>query len=211
MRRLSFVLLVLSAASSADAQIIRQRYSLGAPTAWFSLGAGAQQGFSVTDGTTKTTWDFGNGTQYIATLEKAFSGGTTVGLRGTHSKVPLRYGTSALATDADANVSQFMGTVHVAGSTGFHSVLELSAGATMYSNFRAQSDGRQLTPTSPDLDFAFAFGYGFGYSFSSKFSIDIVQDLTTSIHQKTGLNAGDDSTVRLHGTRVMGRFGLGGR
>lgn len=210
MRRLLFVIIALSAASSAGAQIIRPRFGLGAPKAWVSLGAGAQQGFSVTDGTTASVWDFGNSTQFVATLEKAFSGGNTVGLRGATSKVPLRYSGGGLSTDAEANVSQFMATVHIAGNTGFHSVLELSAGATMYSNFRAGTDGRKLAPASPDYDFSFAFGYGFGYSFNSKFSIDIVQDLTTSIHQKTGLSAGDDSTVRLHSTRVMGRFGLGG-
>ena len=210
MRRLFFIILALSAASSAGAQIIRPRYGLQQPKAWVSLGAGAQQGFTVNDGSTGNVWQFGNGTQYIATLEKAFSGGNTVGLKGTHSKVPLRYSGSALTTDADANVSSLVGVVHIAGGTGFHSVLELSAGATMYSNFRAQNDGRKLEPAAPDYDFSFAFGYGFGYSFNSRFSIDIVQDLTTSIHQKTGLNAGDDTTVRLHTTRVMGRFGLGG-
>lgn len=209
MRFLPFVILALSAASSAGAQIIRPRYGLAEPKAWASLGAGVQQGFSVTDGSTGTVWRFGNGTQYIASLEKAFSGGNTIGVKGAHSKVPLTFSGGALTTEADANVSQLMGVIHIAGNTGFHSVLELSAGATMYSNFRARDDGRKLAPASPDYDFSFAFGYGFGYSFSSTFSIDIVQDLTTSIHQKTGLSAGDDSTVRLHSTRVMGRFGLG--
>ena len=88
--------------------------------------------------------------------------------------------------DADADVSQLLGTLHVANGTGFHSVLELSAGATMYSRFAARSDGRKLNNESNDLDFSFSFGYGFGYAFSPTFSVDIVQDLATALHQKTG-------------------------
>lgn len=213
MRRLPFVLLaLLLVQADAGAQIIRQRYQLNGPSAWVSVGAGIQQGFTVTDGTTNRLWEFSDATEYSASLEKTLSGGASIGLRGGTAKVPLRYsavgGSSLMSTDADANVSHLFGTLHVANGREFHSVLELSVGATVYSNFRARDDGRKLDPISPDADFAFAFGYGFGYAFSPNFSIDIVQDQTTSLHQKTGLSAGDNSSVRIQGTRLVGRIGL---
>jgi hypothetical protein len=107
-------------------------------------------------------------------------------------------------------VSQIYATLHVASGRELHSVLELSAGTTVYSNFRARSTGAGLPPASPDADFSFAFGYGLGYAFSPAFSIDVVQDITTALHQRTGLSAGDNSSIRISGTRLVARFGLGG-
>ena len=211
MRRLLLVLLMFLASSGAGAQIIRPRYQLQAPAAWISLGAALQQSWSVSDGATGSRWEFGNATTYQASLERALSGGATIGVRGSTGNVPLRYVVPAVTTEADANVSQLFGTLHVANGREFHTVLELSAGATMYSNFRARNGGAKLGPDTPDTDFSFAYGYGFGYSFSPAFSIDVVQDVTTALHQKTGLSAGDDSSVRIQGTRIVARIGLGGR
>jgi hypothetical protein len=218
-RRLQFAtisLLLLLASRSAEAQIIRPRFQLSQPTAFISLGVGLQQGWSVNDGASNSLWQFGDATQYVASIEKSASGGVSLGLRGSYSRVPLVYrslvgGDVLVEEDADADVSQLFGTLHVASGRGFHSVLELSAGATMYSKFTARSDGRQLNTESNDLDFAFAFGYGFGYAFSPNFSVDVVQDVATSLHQKAGLSAGQESSTRLHGTRLVGRFGFGGR
>jgi hypothetical protein len=201
--------------ANADAQIIRSRFQLSQPAAWLTLGMGLQQGWTVIDGSTKTRWQFSNATQYVGGLEKALSGGANIGLRGSYSRVPLQDqslvgGDVLVAEDADADVSQLFGTLRVATGSGFHSVLELSAGATMYSNFKARVDGRKLEPLASDIDFSFAFGYGFGYSFSREFTIDMVQDVTTTLHQKTGLSAGDESSVRTQGTRLVARFGLGG-
>jgi hypothetical protein len=151
----------------------------------------------------------------VASLERTLSGGATLGLQGTHARVPLRYGTLAGGsvvsyTDADANVSQLFAKLHVSSGREFHSVLELGAGATRYSNFRERGTGAALRPSAADTDFTFAFGYGFGYNFSPTFAIDVVQDLTTVLHQKTGLSAGDNSSARINGTRFVVRFGLGG-
>ena len=209
MRRLLFVLLIPMASTSAGAQIGRSRYPLGAPTAFVSLGAALQQGWSVTDGSTGSRWEFGSATPFEASLEKAVSGGISFGVRGSTGKVPLRYVVPAMTTEADATVSQLFGTLHVSNGSQFHSVLELSAGATLYSDFRSRANGNKLGPDTADPDFSFAFGYGFGYAFSPVFSIDVVQDVTTALHQKTGLSAGDDSSVRIQGTRIVGRFGLG--
>ena len=211
MRRLLFVLLIPLASSNAGAQIVRSRYSLRAPTAFVSLGAALQQGWSVTDGSTGSRWEFGSATPFEVSLEKALSGGASFGVRGSTGKIPLRYVVPAVTTEADATVSQLFATLHVANGQQFHTVLELSAGATLYSDFRSRTGGIKLGPDASDADFSFAFGYGFGFAFSPAFSIDVVQDVTTALHQKTGLSAGDDSSVRIQGTRIVGRFGLGGR
>jgi hypothetical protein len=212
-RRILVLSLLPLLSATANAQIIRGGLRLQEPSAWVSLGAASLSGFTVTDGSTGSVWQFGNATQYTASLEKTLSGGTTLGLQGSTARVPLGYSRlgSPTPTDADANVSQLMALLHVASGRELHSVLELSAGATVYSNFRARSTGIALPPTSRDADLTFAFGYGLGYAFNSSFSIDVIQDLTTALHQKDGLSAGDNSSVRINGTRIVARFGLGGR
>ena len=210
MRRSSFALLALFIAGDAGAQIIRPGMRFGEPSAWVSFGAALASEFDVRDGTSNSLWQFGDATQYAASIEKPISGsGVTLGVRGTHARVPLRY-SGNVVTDADANVSQVMAVLHVASGREFHSVLELSAGATIYSNFRSRTTDARLDPSS-DTDFAFGFGYGFGYNFSPTFAIDVIQDQSTSLHQKTGLSAGDGSSSRFTSTRIAARFGLGGR
>jgi hypothetical protein len=202
------ILLLLVPFLPVDAQIIRGGLRFQDPSAWVSAGVASLSGFTVTDGTTNSVWQFGNGTQYTASLEKTLSGGTTLGVQGTTARLPLAYSSPGNAVDADANVSQVAALLHVASGRELHSVLELSAGATIYSNFRARTSGAKLPPTSPDADFTFAFGYGLGYGFSPTFSIDVIQDLTTALHQRDGLSAGDNSSVRINGTRIVARFGF---
>ena len=148
--------------------------------------------------------------QYVASLEKTVSPGTTVGLRATHARTLLSYA-GATTTDADANVSQLFGMVRIANGQGLHSVLELSAGATVYSQFRARPDGAALSPSKPDADFAFAI-VCFGYAFSPAFPWTSYRDVTTSLHQKTGLSASDKISSKCAAPwHTAGRaLGLGG-
>ena len=210
MRRQFLALLPLVLAADAGAQIIRPGMRFREPAAWASFGAALQNTFDVRDGTTNSVWQFGDATQYAASLEKSISSGVSFGVRGTHARVPLFY-SGTTATEADANISQVMGVLHVASGREFHSVLELSVGATIFSNFRSRTTDQRLEPTSPDSDFTFAYGYGFGYNFSPTFAIDIVWDVSTALHQKTGLSAGAGSSNRLQSTRLVARFGLGAR
>jgi hypothetical protein len=196
--------------STADAQIVRSRFPIQDPPFWVSLGGTFQQAWVVKDGTTGSTWRFGNSVPWQASLERTINGGTSFGIRGSTGMIPLTYEGPLGTSEADANVSQLFGTIHVASGRAFHTVLELSAGTTIYSNFRDRLTSSKLGAASPDADFTFAFGYGFGYAFSPRFSIDVVQDITTAWHQKDGLLAGDDSSTRIHGTRLVGRLGLGG-
>jgi hypothetical protein len=211
-RRQFLALIPLVLGGSAGAQIIRPGMRFNEPSAWVSLGGGLQNGFDVHDGTTGSLWHFGDAPQYVASIEKALTSGVTFGVRGTAARVPLVYSTASFSTDADANVSQVMAVVHVASGREFHSILELGAGATIFSSFRSRTTDQRLDPLSPDADFAFSFGYGFGYNFSPTFGIDVmIQDLSTALHQTTGLNAGESTSNRTTTTRIVARFGLGGR
>jgi hypothetical protein len=195
----------------AGAQIIRGggRPSI-APSSTAGFGLALVQGWNVRDGASGASWDFGEAVHYGASLEKVVTDGVAVGLRATTASVPLRYTDATRAVDADANVSQLMASLHVASGSQFHGVFDLSAGATVYSSFRARTGGA-VGPGTADTDFNFGLGYGFGYAFSRRLSVEIIQDVTTVVHQKSGLAASDDSSVRVHGTRIMARFGLGGR
>ena len=205
------MLVLLLASNGAHAQIVRPRYQVNAPTAWASFSTALQQAFTVTDGSTGSVWQFGSATTYGGALEKVLANGIAVGVRGATAMVPLTYAGPVTSSDADARVSQLFGTLRLANGQGFHTVLELSAGATLYSEFRTRATSLKLPPANVDTDFSFAFGYGFGYAFSPRMSIDVVQDVTTAVHQKTGLSPSAESTTRIHGTRLTGRIGLGGR
>jgi hypothetical protein len=214
-RRLFFASLLALVAlpwQRSDAQIIRSpRFGARDPQLWVSGGVGLQQGWGLVDGTTGVVWDFSDAVHYGAALEKTITGGTSAGIRATMSRVPLDYRPTqgSGATEADATVSQVFALVHVASGRGLHSVLELGAGATIYSGFRERGSGNELRPDSRDVDLAFVFGYGIGYTFSRAFQVDVVQDLATSLHQKSGLSAGERSSVRISGTRLVARYGLG--
>ena len=131
-----------------------------------------------------------------------FSGGCEFSITG---------GDALFGADADGNVSQLLGSLHVTSGSQLHTVLELSAGATFYYNFSARGSDAPIGPRKADTDFSFGFGYGVGYNVSPRFSVDVVQDQITTLHQKTGLSAGESTSARLTTTRLVGRFGLGAR
>jgi hypothetical protein len=213
-RRLSLVLvpaLVALPLHESGAQIIRSgRIGLSDPKTWVSAGIGLQQGWTVVDGASSTRWDLGDAQGYGAAIERSLTGGVALGVRASTARVGLNYLEPAGATSADATVSQAFAMLHVTSGRDLHSVLELGAGATIYSDFRERGTGARLSPSTADGDFTFVFGYGIGYSFSRRFQVDVVQDLATAMHQKAGLAAGESSSVRISSTRLVARFGLGG-
>jgi hypothetical protein len=216
-RRLLLLALAVFIAPAAAAQIIRRGgMPFQEPATFVSFGVGLLQPWTVHDGTTSSQWELSDATQFAVALERNLGGGASLGVRGTTARVPLRYtsvigGEAINGADADGNVSQLLGSLHVIGGNRFHTVLELSAGATFYYNFSARDSDASIGPRSVDTDFSFGFGYGVGYNISPRFSVDVVQDQITTLHQKTGLSAGESTSARLTTTRIVGRFGLGAR
>ena len=218
MRRLSLALLTILVAlpvHRADAQIIRgDRFALRDPQTWVSAMYGWQEGWTVMDGRTNSRWDLGDTQQYGASIERAVMSGVTLGVRATTATPEVRYEAFDLPTTAgvaaETRVTQALGIVHVSTGRQLRSVFELGLGATIYSPIRHQASGETLGDTRTDSDFSFSFTYGLGYSLSRNFHVDVVQDLGTSLHQKTGLAAGEDRSARIRTTRLVARYGLGG-
>ena len=174
-----------------------------------------QQGFCDRD--TGDCWNFGSGPQWRASLEfpLGYGGGTTYGIVGTMSKTPLVYqgtglsSSSCLNCDADANVSQILGTLRMGGSSGFHQVIDLDAGVTLFSNFRETNTGTKLGTGKTTSNFTFAVAYGFGYGFSPRAQIFFTQEYALQILPR---EAGNPNNYAQQTTlRIGGRYGLGGR
>jgi hypothetical protein len=217
------VALLASLARPADAQILRvPRGATGEPVLWASAAIGLVQMQRVNDGTTQSQWAFGSALQYRGSLEFSIARGSTVGVSATYARVPLTYrsfsdlgiplpgGGTCVDCDAKADVTTIFGTFHGGGGAGFHQVIELAGGATMYRNFRTDDGNEQLPPTK-DTDFSFAFGYGFGYTVNRTVQLNLVQDAVLAVHQREGLSGGNSSTSQQYVTRLGVRLGVGSR
>jgi len=207
--------LLCSSAAAMQAQIIRPQLRT-TPTAWTSLAIGwtNQQGFCDRD--TADCYDFGSGPQWRASLEFPMGyGGTTFGVSGTLAKMPLVYQGSGLLTnscsrcDADATVSQIFGVLRMGGTTGFHQVIDLSAGMTMFNNFRRTDDGTKLGSGKTTQNFSFGIAYGFGYGFSPRTQIFFTQEYALEILPRQSGNP--NNYAQQTTLRIGGRYGLGGR
>ncbi|HEU4997194.1 MAG TPA: hypothetical protein VFT29_20395 [Gemmatimonadaceae bacterium] len=217
MRRVLLALAIsLVVTDTAAAQIIRPPARSGQASAWTSLSIGWLQQQGLCDRNSNDCWDFGSGPQWRASLEMPMGfGGTTVGLVGTIAKMPLIYNGSALSTnscagcDADATVSQVMANVRMGGGLGFHQVVDLSAGTTMFSNFRASNGGAKLGTGKMTQDFTFAVAYGFGYGMSPRTQFFFTQEFALLFLPRV---AGSNSNTAQQATLRLGaRYGLGGK
>ena len=216
MRRLTLALLTTLVAmplTGAHAQIIRGRFGLRDPQTWVSATVGWQNGWTVFDGETSSRWDLGDSQSYGGSIERIVANSVSLGVRASTAQPTVRY-TDASAPDlvrvADTRVTQALGIVHVSSGRDLRSVFELGLGATIYSDFRERGTDLRLGPSRNDADFAFMFVYGLGYSFTRNFHVDVVQDWGNSIHQKSGLTSGEDTSARLSSTRLVARYGFGG-
>lgn len=212
MIRRVLVALALSCTTAdlVHAQII-QPVRRSNPLAWTSLSIGWLQQGGFCDPESGACWDFGSAPQWRATLEFPAGTGATFGVAGTMSRMPLIYTGGILngcsRCDADANVSQIFALLHLGGGTGFHQVIDIAAGTTMFSNFRQSSDGAKLGSGKTVNDFSFAVGYGIGYGLSPRTQIMLVQDYGLIIHKR---NPGSSqNTAQQSNLRVGIRIGLG--
>lgn len=211
------LLMVLPAAAEAQFYPVQRE-----PTGWLSLGVGAFNAGEVDDGKTGTTWDFGNRTsaQYRLTLERALRGGMSYGLAGTFVRAPIQYssfavvpdlsGETCASCDAEVDIMSLYALFHAGGGAGFHQVIEAGVGVTSYQNFKRESDGVKLAPTSAERDFGFVFAYGFGYTLSPRSAVNLVQEYGFNLHESRGAPSGGSNSMRFGNTRLSFRVGLGG-
>lgn len=201
----------------ADGQVRRRVPRVPEPSAWVSLSAGLFNGNDVSDGSTGSTWDFGRAStpQFRLALERSISGTASIGATGTYARVPFTYiGTSrddsCTRCAAHLDVVSLGASFHVGGGTGFHQVLEGSAGVLQYRSLR-RDEGGALAPADGNIDPYFTFGYGFGYALSPAIQMSVVQDFGLALHERDGLSSEQSNTLRHRTIRVNFRYGFGSR
>jgi opacity protein-like surface antigen len=212
-RRLLMVGFLLVGAQTAQAQIIDAGGSgrrFGQPNTWVSLGIGWLQQGGLCDAGSNSCWDFGNAPQWRATLEYPMGRGATIGVAATTARVPMGY-TSTVACagscDADANVSQYLGQVHIGGGTGIQQAIDISAGMTVFTNFRENSTGTRLAPAKAVSNFTFAIGYGIAFPISQNFQMTLSQEYGQIIGKR--FPGRRSNSAQQNVTRLGARVGLG--
>ena len=208
-------------ASSADAQIMRVPQRGSQPVVWASASAGILQvQDDIIDGRTQSAWRFGTTLQYRGTIEMEVGGNGAVGFALGYANAPLTYAQSpgvnpapdcSSRCDAHAQIWSLMGAFHMGGGIGFHQIIDISAGVTVYRDFRSDELNSPLGPESPDKDLALSVGYGFGWGFTPRLQLMLVQDAAYTLHQRDGLSGGADNSTQIFTTRLGARIGLGSR
>jgi hypothetical protein len=142
---------------------------------WVGLTYGLFELGTYTDGKSNTTWNFGYTTSIAATLERALTAGTSVGLEAGFASPRLNYnpvgvfGTCAVACTAKADVTQFLATGRLGGGFfGFLSSLVVEAGVTQFANFRDATTNTRLTGMGGSWDPTFGTGYELGVSLTPR-------------------------------------------
>jgi hypothetical protein len=205
--------LLVAGAAVAEAQIIDPRGARGAgrPKAWTSLFAGWTNHNTLCEPESGACWEFGDALQWRGTLEFPVGNGVTLGAVGTMSRLPLRYHGGPLdscsACDADANVTQLLGQLRIGGGSGIHQVIDITAGKTLFSNFRT-TDGTQLNQGRSESNWTLGIGIGIGLPLSPRAQVILSQEYGIIIGERV---PGQSSNTAQHRTlRLGGRVGLGG-
>lgn len=226
MKRFSLAfLMVLLVATTATAQ--PRRVFTADPDYWVSGGIGGVRGDGVNDGSTSSTWNFGNSTnlQYRASLEKGLTNGSSFGVSGSYSRVPFVYSSNlavplpggvsgtrcgAAGCNAHLDMMTFLGMLHYGSGMGLHSIVELSGGIVTYNDLERDSDGEKLAGGS-NVDPLFTFGWGLGYGISNRTNLDVVWDWSIGLHERNGQSNGVSNTNTMPALRVQLRMGFGQR
>lgn len=206
--------LLVASAQAAEAQIIRPTLR-SRPAAWTSVAASyVRMRKAIHDGPSNSWWNFGEAVQYRGSIELPMGDVSSFGVAMTTSRMPLVYAGTATANsctlcDANMTVQQYFGVMHLGiGSTGFQEVLDLSAGATRFSNIQ-QTSGSPLGTGKAVTDLTFAIAYGVGYSFTRGLQVHLMQEYSLVAHKRV---AGTPSnTAQQQTTRIGLRLALGAR
>ena len=216
-RLLAVTIAFLLAAPLASAQVIQVPRRSSIPAAWGSLSAGLLQfDRTILDGRTESTWDFGSTIMYRGSLEMDVGNSGAVGVVIGLADAPLTYRSATAlgclsGCDAHAKIWSLNAGFHMGGGTGFHQIIDLSAGALIYRDFTRDDGDASLPPESPDTDVSLSIGYGFGWGFGPRMQLMLVQDASYSLHQRDGLSGGQSSNSTQYITRLGLRVGLGNK
>lgn len=219
-RLLAVAIAIVLAAPLADAQVLPVPRRSSAPVAWASLSAGLLQfNNDIVDGRTESVWRFGSALQYRGTLEMDVGNFGALGVAVGLADAPLTYDSYSAtppiecggACDAHVKIWTLLGSFHMGGGTGFHQIIDLSAGALVYRDFTMDNGGTSLPPESPDTDISLTVGYGFGWGFGNRMQLMLVQDAAYSLHQRDDLSGNQNSNSTQYITRLGLRVGVGNK
>ncbi len=217
MRRFFLALLTLMfGAGTLSAQMPRRPSAYtNSPDYWITAGISGFRANVVNDGTSASTWNFGNSTNfaYRGSIEKGGTNGSSVPFQYTSTGAVLTTGGAQCLSgscDAHLDLMTLMATFHSGAGIGFHQVLELNGGVVAYRNLKRDSDGAKLAPTGGNIDPLFALGYGFGYGLSDRTNVDIISDYSFAIHERKDLSNGTSNTNSMPALRLSLRMGFGG-
>lgn len=213
MRLVLAALLLATTAGTTEAQIFGREARTRTPIAWTSMSAAWLTQQELCDPNSSACWNFRSALQWRASLEYPFGNGLSVGVTGTTSRMPLVYAGSVFTPnsctncEADANLSQILGTFRVGGGNGLHQILEANGGVTMFSNFRDAS-GNKLGDGKVSTDVTVGIGVGIGYSMGQRVQIGFVQDYGLIFHKQQQGSTGSN-VVQQRSMRLGIRLGLG--
>jgi hypothetical protein len=184
------------------------------PDYWVGLDYGYQGGMTVFDAS-GSEWAIGYTSQLRATIAKTIAREISVGFAAGFSTPTLNYYPGANGSTfscpfqctAKADVTQWLAFLHSGSGLGFHPVYSIEAGITQFGNFREESTGDALPPTSSSNDFTFGLGGGAGYGFTRTIDGFIAENFDLVMHSQ-GNNVGDGNAPRFFTFRVGVRAGF---
>ena len=209
-RILAAAALTLGFTSGLDAQIIRQ-ISVIKHSAYLGLSVGWLNTQSICDPVSNACWNFGEAPQYRASLEMPLSPATTIGVSYGNAKVPLRWADTPPNTanctvcDANGEMNQIMGLMHLGGTGAFQQLIDISAGATQFGNFKTTA-GVPLGTGKRVTDFTFGIGFGFGIRMSEAWLFTVQQEYGLVIHKR--VPGSPSSSAQQQAFRLGLRIGL---
>jgi opacity protein-like surface antigen len=209
-RTLAAVALIAGLASGAGAQIIRP-VTVYRHSAYMSLSAGWQRTQSICDPESKACWTFGEAPQYRASIELPLSQVTTIGISYANAQVPLRWAdtppntANCTACDANGEVNQILGVLHLGGTGAFQQLIDISAGATQFGNFKTTT-GTPLGTGKRVTDFSFALGFGMGFRMTESLLFTLQQEYGVVVHKRVPGAA--NSSAQQQTLRLGLRLGL---
>jgi hypothetical protein len=206
-----FVALLSALASSPLPVGAQRRGEPPEPRYWLSLSAGYLSLSGVRDGSTGSTWSFGDAFPVGLTLEKSLRGNMSLGLAFTRARVPLTYRSESLGRrSAHATVASYGPVLKVRRGAwnALGATLELQPGIVQYGNFQDDLSGEPLPPERANRDFAFTMGYVWSVRFRADWAFEFGTDVILVFHDRTGLE-GDERSLNRHSLlRLAVRLGF---
>lgn len=200
---------VLALASSAgQAQVLPLPRPSGTPSYWVTAGGSFFNMRSFAGGDDGATWDFGDGFQFRASVERRVRRDITIGLAGTFARLPVDITDGGCGgCESDVNMMQGLALARFGGGDGygFYNALELSGGVARFENF-ADAGAGPPTEAYRTMVPSFAASYGLGYSFWRGLDLALVQEFGLLIHEPVEGAFNDTSFPRFTSTRLEIRY-----